>query len=161
MANGMRRTDQCAQTTSRFESLSISWQRWHETMGWIRRDCRLSDQYRNSFGPSVGGSLKKIEKHESAQPAEQNPLMDRSKNLFLRRKVASPSTTAGFLNCSRSSNVLITNGSIFAMTFECSILSNCLSKRSGGTVFLATNARRAAERFPSNQTSLKSLRLNS
>jgi hypothetical protein len=33
--------------------------------------------------------LKKIAKNESAEPAEQNPLIGRSKTLFLRRKVAS------------------------------------------------------------------------
>jgi hypothetical protein len=69
-----------------FESLSIS--RRVETMDWIGRDCRQSDRYRKNFGASGGGSLKKFEKGESAEPPDSNPAVDRFKSLFLRQKVA-------------------------------------------------------------------------
>src|SRR5437867_12055856 len=57
-------------------------------MGWTRRDCRQSDQYRKNFGSSGGGSLKRSKKANRPEPANRNPPVGRLKSLFLRRKVA-------------------------------------------------------------------------
>jgi len=52
LANRIGRSDQCGQTPTRIESLSISRRCRHETMGWIGCDRGQPDQYRKNFGAS-------------------------------------------------------------------------------------------------------------
>src|ERR1051326_7278772 len=94
LANGVRRPDQCAETSTRFESLPISRRRRHEAMGWTGCDCGQSDQYRQNFGSSGGGRLKRSKKSESAGTSEPKSEGGRFKSLFLRRKVASLTAAA-------------------------------------------------------------------
>ena len=49
LANRIGRSDQCGQTPTRIESLSISRRCRHETMGWIGCDRGQPDQYRKNL----------------------------------------------------------------------------------------------------------------